>query len=41
MRGAVPTESEASVKEHVDAYLKVTEMVNKKKELLKEYKAAK
>ena len=41
MRRAVPTADEESVKEHVENYTKVQEMLEKKKLLLKEYKEIK
>ena len=41
MRRAVPTADEESIKEHVETYGKVQEMLEKKKLLLKEYKEIK
>ena len=41
MRRAVPTADEEMIKEHIEVFTKVQEMVEKKKQLLKEYKEIK
>lgn len=41
MRRAVPTADEESIKEHIDAFQKVQNMIERKKELMKQYKEAK
>lgn len=41
MRRAVPTADEETIKEHIETFTKVQDMVDKKKSLLKEYKEIK
>jgi hypothetical protein len=41
MRRAVPTADEEMIKEHIEVFTKVQEMVERKKQLLKEYKEIK
>ena len=41
MRRAVPTADEETIKEHIETFTRVQEMVEKKKLLLKEYKEIK
>lgn len=41
MRRAVPTADEETIKEHVEAFQKMQDMIEKKKDLMKQYKEAK
>jgi hypothetical protein len=41
MRRAVPSADEDTIKDHIDTFTKVQEMLEKKKLLLKEYKEIK
>ena len=38
MRGSVPTEDEDSIRQHIEVFEQVTEMIERKKQLMKEYK---
>ena len=41
MRRAVPTADEETIKEHIDVFQKMQDMIERKKELMKQYKEAK
>lgn len=41
MRRAVPTADEETIQEHIETYNKITELIEKKKDLMKQYKDAK
>ena len=41
MRRAVPTADEDTIKEHIETFQKVQDLIEKKKDLMKQYKEAK